>query len=51
MLGSWVYMLARSQRGTLYVSVTSNLVRRMAEHREGVVPGFTQRYGVKRVVW
>jgi putative endonuclease len=31
--------------------VTSDLVRRVAEHREGAVPGFTERYGVKRLVW
>jgi putative endonuclease len=37
--------------GTLYVVVTSDLVRRVAEHREGAVPGFTERYGVKRLVW
>jgi putative endonuclease len=51
MLGYWVYMLASRPEGTLYVGVTSDLVRRVAEHREGVVPGFTERYGVKRLVW
>ena len=51
MLGYWVYMLASRPDGTLYVGVPSNLVRRVAEHREGVVPSFTERYGVKRLVW
>jgi putative endonuclease len=51
MLGYWVYMLASRQGGTLYVGVTSDLVRRVAEHREGTIPGFTERYGVKRLVW
>ena len=51
MLGYWVYMLASRQGGTLYVGVTSDLIRRVAEHREGAIPGFTERYGVKRLVW
>jgi putative endonuclease len=51
MLGYWVYMLASRQNGTLYVGVTSDLVRRVAGHREGMVPGFTETYGVKRLVW
>jgi putative endonuclease len=51
MLGYWVYVLASGHNGTLYVGVTSDLVRRVAEHREGALPGFTERYGVKRLVW
>jgi putative endonuclease len=51
MLGHWVYMLASRPNGTIYVGVTGNLVRRVAEHRQGGVPGFTDRYGVKRLVW
>ena len=38
MLGYWVYMLASRQNGTLYVGVTSDLVRRVAEHREASCP-------------
>ncbi len=38
-------------QGTLYIGVTSDLVQRVWQHREGVVAGFTQRYGVKRLVW
>jgi putative endonuclease len=51
MLGYWVYMLASGHNGTLYVGVTSDLVRRVVEHRESAMPGVTERYGVKRLVW
>jgi putative endonuclease len=51
MLGYRVYMLARRRNGALYVGVTSNLVRRVAEHRERTAPGFTEKYGVTRHVW
>jgi putative endonuclease len=37
--------------GPLYVGVTSDLERRVVEHREGLVPGFTKRYGLKRLVY
>jgi putative endonuclease len=47
----WVYMLASGQHGTLYVGVTNDLVRRVWEHREGLVDGFTKKYTVKRLVW
>jgi len=46
-----VYMMASGQHGTLYIGVTSDLLNRIAEHREGRIEGFTQRYGVKRLVW
>ena len=46
-----VYMLASDRNGTLYVGVTSNLVKRVWEHKEGVVPGFTSEYGVHKLVW
>jgi putative endonuclease len=46
-----VYLMTDRMRGTLYVGVTSDLIRRAWEHREGVVPGFTRRYGLKRLVW
>ena len=48
---SAVYMMASRKHGTLYLGVTSELRNRVAQHREGLVPGFTQRYGVKRLVW
>ena len=46
-----VYLMASGVQGTLYIGVTSDLVQRVWQHREGVIPGFTQRYGVKRLVW
>jgi putative endonuclease len=47
----WVYILASHAGGTLYVGVTNDLVRRIFEHREGLVKGFTMRYGVKKLVY
>jgi len=47
----WVYILASKPRGTLYVGVTNNLVRRVAEHRDGLVEGFTKGYHVKMLVY
>ncbi len=49
--GGWVYIMASQPNGVLYVGVTANLVRRVAEHRAGEVAGFTKEYGVKRLVY
>jgi putative endonuclease len=49
--GFWLYILASGRHGTLYVGVTNDLARRMLEHREGLLPGFTRRYGVTRLVY
>ena len=46
-----VYLLASRRNGTLYVGVTSNLTRRVWQHKTGLVEGFTKRYGVHRLVW
>ncbi|MBV9994223.1 MAG: GIY-YIG nuclease family protein [Caulobacteraceae bacterium] len=46
-----VYMMASRRHGTLYVGVTSDLISRVVQHRDGVFEGFTKRYGVKRLVW
>jgi putative endonuclease len=46
-----VYLLASRPRGTLYVGVTNDLIKRVAEHRSGLMEGFTKKYGVKRLVW
>ncbi|CAN5894270.1 GIY-YIG nuclease family protein [soil metagenome] len=48
---SYVYILASARNGTLYTGVTADLARRVYQHREGRTPGFTQAYGVKRLVW
>ena len=47
----YVYLLASKPYGTLYVGVTSDLERRVAEHKNKLVPGFTRRYRVDRLVW
>lgn len=47
----YIYILASKRNGTLYIGVTNDLVRRVYEHREGLVPGFTKRYGVKRLMY
>jgi putative endonuclease len=46
-----VYIMASGFNGTLYIGVTSNLIGRVMQHRDGVFEGFTKRYGVKRLVW
>ena len=50
-MAGWVYILASRPGGTLYVGVTNDLVRRVHEHREAVVDGFTRTYGVKHLVY
>ena len=49
--GGFVYILANQRRGTLYVGVTSDLVRRIHQHRTGETGGFTQRYHLTRLVY
>lgn len=51
MLQPCVYILASKRNGTLYVGVTSNLAKRIWEHKNNVVKGFTSRYGVHTLVW
>jgi putative endonuclease len=46
-----VYMLASKLQGTLYVGVTSDLLKRVWEHKNKVVRGFTSRYSVDKLVW
>ena len=46
-----VYMMASARNGTIYIGVTSDLVARAWQHREGVMDGFTRRHGCKLVVW
>jgi putative endonuclease len=47
----WVYILASKRNGTLYIGMTDDLVRRVWEHRSGIIHGFTRKYGVKMLVW
>ena len=49
--GAFVYILANRPNGTLYVGVTNDLIRRVYEHREGFVSGFSKRYAVKKLVY
>ena len=46
-----VYIMASKPNGTLYVGVTSDLVQRVWQHREGVADGFSKRYGCMLLVW
>ena len=47
----YVYVLASKRNGTLYIGVTNDIVRRVWEHREGLVAGFTKKYAVKMLVY
>ena len=51
MPGGFVYIMTNRPHGTLYIGVTSDLGRRVWEHREGLADGFTKRYGLKRLVY
>jgi len=46
-----VYIMANRRHGTLYVGVTSDLISRVAQHRDGVFDGFAKRYGLDRLIW
>ena len=48
---AFVYLLASKPNGTLYVGSTSDLARRVWEHKIKAIPGFTAKYGVDRLVW
>ena len=47
----YVYMLASGRNGTLYVGQTDDLIARVQQHREKILPGFTVKYDVDRLVW
>lgn len=47
---AYVYILASKRNGTLYVGLTTNLPNRIAAHKQRLIPGFTRRYGVDRLV-
>jgi len=46
-----VYLLASGQHGTLYLGMTRDLARRVHEHKAKVLPGFSRKYGVDRLIW
>jgi putative endonuclease len=46
-----VYILASQQRGTLYIGVTSDLIKRVWQHKNHLIPGFTRKYNVSLLVW
>ena len=47
----YVYILANKRNGTLYIGVTSDLVKRIYEHKQKLVDGFTKKYGVDMLVY
>jgi putative endonuclease len=47
----WVYMMANRRNGVVYTGHTDDLGRRVSQHREGLIPGFTQRHGCKTLAW
>lgn len=47
----YVYILASKRNGTLYIGMTDDLVKRVWQHRNDILRGFTHRYGVKTLVW
>jgi len=50
-MAMYVYLLASRKQGTLYLVVTNDLVRRVAQHKQKTLPGFTNRYDIRRLVW
>jgi putative endonuclease len=49
-MGGWIYIVTNRRNGTLYVGVTADIHRRAWEHCEGLIDGFTKRYGLGRLV-
>ncbi len=47
----YVYILCSKRNGTLYTGVTSDIVKRVYEHKNGLVEGFTKKYNVHHLVW
>ena len=51
MKAGFVYIMASRRYGTIYIGVTSDLIGRVHQHREGTIPGFTKRHDCKLLVW
>jgi len=51
MKAGYVYIMASKRNGTLYIGVTSDLQQRVWQHREGIIEGYSKRYGCKMLVW
>ena len=47
----YVYMMTNKKYGTLYIGVTNNLLRRVIEHKQKVIRGFTEKYNLNKLVW
>jgi len=47
----WIYIMASQPRGTLYVGVTNDLIRRVQQHREGIADGFTEEHAIRMLVY
>ena len=46
-----VYIMASGRNGTIYIGVTSNIIQRVWQHKEGIIEGFTQKHSIKNLVW
>ena len=51
MINYYVYILCSKRNGTLYTGVTSDIIKRIYEHKNNIVEGFTNKYGVHCLVW
>ena len=47
----WVYIMTNKPNGTLYIGVTSDIAGRVWQHREGLIDGFTKKYGLKQLIY
>jgi len=47
----YIYILANKRNGTLYIGVTSNLVKRVYEHKNNIIEGFTKKYNIHKLVY